>query len=178
METQWLVLLRGVNSGERENLPMGEVPGVLEARGLEDVKTCLQNGNIVLTSSLDAEELKVCIVQILKESFQLRAKFSLVKATRFLEVLRENPFEAESYSNPDNVHVFFLRKRPVRPNFQQMERFKAIDERWSLTDFAFYLTTPGEFRESKLGVRAERLLGVSTTRRTWNDVTEISKLLV
>ena len=74
------------------------------------------------------------------------------------------------------MYIYFLRRSPVQPNFQQMERFKATDEQWVLTDLALYLSTPDEFRKSQLAVRAERLLGVRCLPRTWAEVSEIRSL--
>jgi uncharacterized protein (DUF1697 family) len=174
MNTQWLALLRGINSGGQENVPMSELASVLEANGLDEVKTCLQNGNLVFSSSQNAQELQDSLKKILKEQFQLKPRIVLFQSDRFQEIVADNPFETESQAHPEHVKVLFLRKRPVRPNFQQIERFKESREKWSLTDHAFYLTTSGGF--SKLAVRAERLLGVSTITRNWAEVSEILRL--
>ena len=173
MKKQWIALLRGITPPGRVHLPMSEIPAVFEANGLEDAKTCLENGNIVFSAREGPEQLQEHLKTVLKDNFQLRAKFCLIEATRYKTIVQENPFESATRNTPENVHVFFLRKRPVTPNFEQMERFKSPAEEWSLTDFALYLHTPNEFRLSQLGVRTERLLGVSTTRRTWSEVSHI-----
>ncbi|HXP90937.1 MAG TPA: DUF1697 domain-containing protein, partial [Fibrobacteria bacterium] len=43
----WIVLLRGVNVGGNNKLPMKALAAVLEGIGLVDVRTYIQSGNVV-----------------------------------------------------------------------------------------------------------------------------------
>lgn len=177
MKTQWIALLRGINMSGNEDVSMDQLTTALSDAGLEQPASCLLNGNIVFSSESDNEQIQDLIKDTIRKKFQLRPRVAVVPSSTFREVVADNPFEKESQNSPSNVHVLFLRKCPVRPNFQQMERFKTSDEMWSLTDFALYLFTPTEFKKSKLAVRLERLLGVSTIARSWSEISEILSLL-
>lgn len=172
MNTMWVALLRGADAN---NVAMPELEEALGQSGLREVHSVLDNGNLAFSSELARGELEEHILGILKSSFGVRKRPVILQAEQFREVVRENPFGDDSEGN---IFVLFLRKPSLRPDFQQMERFKGPKERWCLFDDALYLRTPGEFRRSKLGVRLERLLGVCTAPRSWCEVTEISKLLV
>ena len=46
----WIALLRGVNVGGTNKLPMKELASELEAIGFENVRTYIQSGNVVFRS--------------------------------------------------------------------------------------------------------------------------------
>lgn len=63
-----VLLLRGVNVGGHNRLPMDELRLVLEARLLAEVKTHLQSGNVLVASDLDPDELAdICRTAIAEE---------------------------------------------------------------------------------------------------------------
>ena len=47
----WIVLLRGINVGGKNILPMNELVRDLQSLNLENVKTYIQSGNAVFRSS-------------------------------------------------------------------------------------------------------------------------------
>ena len=52
-----IVLLRGINVGSHRRIGMADLRELLAGHGYEDVRTHLQSGNVVLTSSLQADRL-------------------------------------------------------------------------------------------------------------------------
>lgn len=173
MQTHWLALFRGINHGETDDVPMEKLETALSEKGLEGVRWHGRAGNVAFSSTTGSIELEELIKKTIAAEFQVRPRVVLVQKESFQNIVEENPFPD---APPDSVHVYFLRRSPVQPNFQQMERFKATDEQWILTDLALYLSTPVEFRKSQLAVRAERLLGVRCLPRTWAEVSEIRQL--
>lgn len=174
MKSKWLALFRGINSGEQDNVPMPELERALAESGLGEVRSWERSGNVVFSSELSSNELEAHLKKVIAATFQVRPRVIVIEETAFQEIVAENPFVAEA--EHDNVYVYFLRRSPLHPNFQQVERFKAPGEKWILTDLAFYLSTPGEFRSSQLAVRVERLLDIRCLSRTWAEVLEIQKL--
>lgn len=53
----WAVLLRGVNVGGRNRLPMAEWRRVLEGQGFHAPQTLIQSGNAVLGASGGADDI-------------------------------------------------------------------------------------------------------------------------
>lgn len=174
MNTIWVTLLKGIN---RENVAMEELESALRESGLQDIRSVLDSGNLVFSSTQPRDELEETVRDVLKARFGVATRPVILKASQFQAVLEENPLGEKCTQAPDNVHVLFLRKPALRPDFQQMERFKDSAEAWFLLDDALYLTTPGEFRKSQLAVRLERLLGVATAPRQWSEVLEIQQLV-
>ena len=47
----WIALLRGINVGGRNTMPMAALATTLESAGCRSVRTYIQSGNVVFTSS-------------------------------------------------------------------------------------------------------------------------------
>jgi len=67
----YLVLLRGINVGGRNAVPMAQLRAMLEAMGCTSVATYIQSGNVTLRSELAARALGKQIEQELRETFVL-----------------------------------------------------------------------------------------------------------
>ena len=55
--TRYIALLRGVNVGGRNRLPMAQWRALLSDMGLQNVATYIQSGNAVFDSAAPADEL-------------------------------------------------------------------------------------------------------------------------
>ena len=69
-----------------------------------------------------------------------------------------------------------LAERPKKPDLKSLESLKARTEQFMLKGKTFYVHTPEGFGRSKLGGRAERLLGVDATARNWRTVTTLIEM--
>lgn len=70
-KTTWLALLRGINVGGKNKVPMGKLKELLEQMGFEDVSTWIQSGNVILRSELAAKTIASRIEERLTETFKL-----------------------------------------------------------------------------------------------------------
>ena len=55
---RYVALLRGVNLGSRNRVPMADLRAALQELGYEDVRTLLQSGNVGVTSSKPAKAVR------------------------------------------------------------------------------------------------------------------------
>ena len=55
--TTYLVLLRGINVGGKNKLPMADLRAELERLGFENVSTYIASGNVLLDSKLGAAKV-------------------------------------------------------------------------------------------------------------------------
>src|SRR5205823_1198229 len=60
--TTQIVLLRGINIGSRNRVPMAKLREALEEAGFGDVLTHLQSGNVVLSSNTKPEQPEQLVV--------------------------------------------------------------------------------------------------------------------
>ena len=72
--TAYLVLLRGINVGGKNRVPMAELRQVLEDAGFENVSTYIASGNVFLDSDLSAAKVAEKIEAVLPKAFKLDAE--------------------------------------------------------------------------------------------------------
>jgi uncharacterized protein (DUF1697 family) len=172
----FVALLRGINVGGKNRLPMKELVSVLEGLGLEKVKTYIQSGNVVFRSrSNNKQELEMDIGAALKKSHDLTPEVLVLSVGELREAMAGNPYP-EAEHDPKSVHLFFLKSPPNNPDLQKLESLQAESERFQLVDAVFYLHTPGGIGRSRLGAKVEKNLGVAATARNWRSVSRIISL--
>jgi len=69
--TTYIVLLRGINVGGKNKVPMRELKQHLEELGFQDVMTYIQSGNVILKSRLGAQIITDKIEALLPAKFKL-----------------------------------------------------------------------------------------------------------
>jgi uncharacterized protein (DUF1697 family) len=71
--TRYLVLLRGINVGGKNPVPMAGLRELLTELGYVDVRTYLASGNVILTADRPAGEIKRQVEEALPRSFRLHS---------------------------------------------------------------------------------------------------------
>jgi uncharacterized protein (DUF1697 family) len=69
--TSYVVLLRGINVGGRNKVPMANLRQLLEGLGYSDVSTYIASGNVLLRSDRPAAEIRERIEEALPRTFRL-----------------------------------------------------------------------------------------------------------
>jgi uncharacterized protein (DUF1697 family) len=173
----WIVLLRGVNVGGNNKLPMKELVALLETLGLSDVKTYIQSGNVVLRSQAGpAKKLAMTIASAIEETFDFRPGVMAIRQEDFAKAAATNPFpEAEREQDGKTLHLFFLdeateKNENAKDCNRCLDEAKAASERWGRIGPVVYLHTLEGFGKSKLATKVERCVGVPATARNWRTV--------
>lgn len=171
----WIVLLRGINVGGNNKLPMKELGALLETLQFSNIKTYIQSGNVVLLGPAgDPAKLAATIAAAIEETFDFKPAVVAIRIEDFAKAAEANPFpEAEQEQEGKTLHLFFLdeaAKKNLRIDAACLDAVKSSSERWQVIGPVFYLHTPEGFGKSKLAAKAERCLGVPTTARNWRTV--------
>ncbi len=169
----YIALLRGINVGGKNVLPMKDLVAALESLGARNVRTFIQSGNAVFeTEGKDTSRLSNKISAEIKKRRGFEPYILLLEPQDIERVITENPFP-EAETDPKALHVCFLTSTPANPDLKTLASFKKESERFSLKDTAFYLYAPEGVGRSKLAANAERLLGAPMTDRNWQTVCKI-----
>jgi uncharacterized protein (DUF1697 family) len=172
----WVALLRGVNLGSRNKVPMAGLRALMSDIGAEDVQTYVQSGNVVFRSALARDELARQIVRELGTRFGVDADVVLCTTAELKRIVARNPFAADE-AEPTRLHVTFLAEAPDRGRAAALEREKFEPDRFHVTRAAVYLHTPDGYGRTKLSnAYFERKLGVRATTRNWRTVTTLAEL--
>ncbi|HEY7638360.1 MAG TPA: DUF1697 domain-containing protein [Steroidobacteraceae bacterium] len=170
----WIALLRGVGGGIRP-LPMRELVVALEGIGLKDVRTYIQSGNVVFSSAKSATRLASEIERCIEKKFGFQSKTFILSVPELQRAANGNPFP-QADDRPQSLHLFFLSKPAKAAQLDAMHELKVKSEQFVLKGKVFYFYAPDGFGTSKLGAKAERLLGVDTTARNWRTVGKLLQL--
>ena len=164
----WICLLRGINVGGRNVVPMKSLVNVLSTIGCVNVSTYIQSGNVVFQHRSDARErLQSGIEEAVGREFGFRPLVHLLAAETLEDVVNDNPFPTD---DPKALHVFFLTEQPASPDLTGMNEIRAASEGCDVGAHAVYLHAPDGIGRSKLAARIEKLVGVPATARNWRTV--------
>ncbi|MHB1298630.1 MAG: DUF1697 domain-containing protein [Gemmatimonadaceae bacterium] len=104
-------LLRAVNVGGTGKLPMAEFRELCVAAGLRDVRTYIQSGNVVFSTSLGAPAAKKKLEALLGTRLGKPCQVLIRTKAELESVVARNPFpEAE----PNRLMVIFLDDAPPK----------------------------------------------------------------
>jgi uncharacterized protein (DUF1697 family) len=169
----YIALLRGINVGGNNKLPMRELVTLLEGLGLQGVKTYIQSGNVVFqTERTDTTQLSQAITDAIRQNHGFAPYVLLQDLKTYQAALAANPFP-EAEAEPKSLHLFFMDAHPQSPNLEALERVKAPNERFELIDQVFYLHAPDGIGRSKLAEQMGKGWGVNITARNWRTASEV-----
>jgi uncharacterized protein (DUF1697 family) len=171
-----IVLLRGINLGSRNRIAMPELRAVFEETGYDDVRTYLQSGNIVLSSTALAAKVARESERLIANAFGLEIAAVVRTRKQLAEVVRRNPL-AKVAEDPKRYQVSFLEKKPSAALVGKLESAAAESERLVAIGSELYAWHPAGVARSRLwAMLAGRDLGVKATARNWTTVTKLLEL--
>jgi uncharacterized protein (DUF1697 family) len=171
--TRRILLLRGVNVGGANRLPMADFRALLASLGLGNPRTLIASGNAVFDDP-GLPDLPGQIATAIAARFGLHPDLFLYTAETFAAIIAANPYAPEAAADGAKVHAFFL----ATPTQLDDAKVKALatTERLHLTRAALYLHAPDGLGRSKLAERLPRLLVTASTARNWNTVEALATL--
>ena len=172
----YVALLRGINVGGNNILPMKDFRDLLAALGCEDVATYIQSGNAVFKHDSDSASLSESIAAAIASSFGFEPSVVVLTAAEFSAVVAKCPFAAEAIK-PNLLYAWFLQEVATAANTTRLDELASGGEEFVLTDSAFYLHAPNGIGRSKLGGQVEKCLGVPATARNWRTISKIAEML-
>jgi uncharacterized protein (DUF1697 family) len=171
-----ITLLRGINVGGNNRLPMRDLVEILEEMGLQNVQTYIQSGNVVFqTDHTNLPELAHEMSAAIEESHGFRPKLMLLRLPELETAVANNPFP-EAQHDHKTLHFYFLESVPPVPDLSLLTTLKTEREQFELTDKVFYLHAPDGIGRSKLAAKVEKVMGVATTARNWRTVSKLLEM--
>jgi uncharacterized protein (DUF1697 family) len=170
-----IVLLRGINLGATNRIAMAELREVLE-RKFDDVRTYLQSGNVVLSSTAKPEQVARSCERLIADRFSLQIKVVVRTRSELAKVVERNPLAAVAV-DPKRYQVSFLEKKPPAATVSKLAAVAAGGEQLVVIGREAYAWHPDGVARSKLwAALAGRGLGVTATARNWTTVTKLLEL--
>lgn len=166
----YVVLLRGVNVGGKNLLPMKELRTALESAGYRDVQSYIQSGNIVLDAKVQPAD---AIGSLIEAQFDVRCDVLAMTGEQLCAAAKENPFRSAA---GNTVHFYFCKATP-QLDAVKLSNIARASETYELRGDVFYLHAPDGIGRSKVVASVDACLGVSSTGRNLNTVNKIQDIL-
>lgn len=172
--TTYAALLRGINVGGHNKVPMAELREVMAGLGWKDARTYLQSGNAVFTTD-DADpggRLERAVAQ--------RFGFEIPCLVRTAEELRTVaagcPYPAAEL-DPAKLLVLFLEEAPQEGHFDSVDAAEFAPDTFHHAGSAVYCYFPDGMGRSKLPAALEAVRPkVTMTGRNWRTVQRLIEL--
>ncbi len=180
--TTFVALLRSINVGGRNRVPMAELSGLVDSLGFGDVETYLQSGNVVFTGSGSPEAAGRSLEAAITAQLGLEIPVIVRSKTQLARVVRGTPY-GDLRVDPRTLHVTFLARPPDAAPRRELTRLGEEsgpggafgDDRFTLAGSDVHLYCPGGYGETKLNnAYFERRSGVVATTRNWRTVTTLA----
>ncbi len=174
----YVVLLRAINVGGRNKVPMAELREVLTAAGLSDVRTYIQSGNVVCRSALAHADLVAHVEDTLAESFGFDVPVVARDAAAYRTVVAQAPqgFGQE----PETYHsdVLFL-KGPLTAQdvLGQLRPREGVDSAWAGDGVVYFRRLSARRSQSRLSGLVSTPAYPQVTNRNWNTTVRLAEML-
>lgn len=176
--TTYVALLRGINVGGHTRVAMADLREILESLRHEHVRTLLQSGNAVFSSSRrDRSAIVDEIEAALKKRTGHAIRVILRTRADLEKTVAANPLPAAA-ANPTFLHVAFLSADPDKAKAAAIDPAAVAPDEFRFGDRAMYIWYKNGSGRSKLtNALTERRLGVVATARNWNTVLKLLEMV-
>jgi uncharacterized protein (DUF1697 family) len=174
-----VVLIRGINVGGKNKVPMAGLKECLEQLGFSNVSTYIASGNVILESDKGADEIRDRIEEALPKSFKLDDELIrvLVLTHDQLQAVIDNKPEGfgeqpEKYHS-DAIFLIGIDSTQVMPLFKPRE---GVDQVWSGDGVIYSQRLSSQRTKSRLN----RIMATPEykfmTIRSWSTTTKLLEM--
>jgi uncharacterized protein (DUF1697 family) len=183
--TAFVVLLRGVNVGGNNKVPMAALRSALSDDGFSDVRTYIQSGNVIVTAEAKATDASVArrVGDVIRSEFSVDVPTVAIDRGSLESVVKANPYVDES--DATKVHALFLvdespaeAKKRLADVVEKARAKKDSGEQTAVVGPVIYLHTPRGFGDSEVAkALSARRAGINVTARNWRTVLTLLEML-
>lgn len=175
----FVALLRGVNVGGKNKLPMKDLAAMFAAAGCQDVRTYIQSGNVVFTAAPRvADQLPALIAARIEQAFGYRTPVVMRTTEQLAEVAAHNPFLTAGAA-ADSLHVLFLADPPSPDRIATLDPHRSPPDAFRVRGREVFLSLPNGAARTKLtNAYFDSKLATTSTGRNWRTVTTLLGLML
>ncbi|HET9345486.1 MAG TPA: DUF1697 domain-containing protein [Candidatus Limnocylindrales bacterium] len=168
--TRYLILLRGINVGGRNKVPMAALRELLESHGHTKISTYIASGNVILTSDRSAvaikRELEAALPKTFKLDSELVAVLVLTRA-QLRAVVRNRPRGFGDQADMYHSDAVFLMGISPAEAMKVFDPRPGVDEVWPGKGVIYSQRLSAQRTRSRLGKIVGTPAYKSMTIRSW-----------
>lgn len=180
MTDRRIILFRGMNTGG-VRVPVGDQRAMAEAMGLNNPRTLLASGNLVVETDMATPALETAIEREMERRFGLKIAAMARTPDQWARMIAANPFADQARAHPARVLAMVM-KDAIAPDALEAcralaEGGEAVEARLRKGEDVLYFWFPNGQGSSGIFRKATpRLLGMGTGRN-WNTVLKLAEMV-
>jgi uncharacterized protein (DUF1697 family) len=177
--TNYAALLRAVNLGPHNKVPMSELRSLLGRLGMKDAQTLLQSGNAVFRCDDEAAaDVEQRLESACTRHLKVTTHFFIRTAKELKAAIAANPFPRSAELDPSHLLVLFMKDAPNRASVSALQSAIVGREVVKTVGRQACFVYPDGIGNSKLtSALIEKKLATRGTARNWNTVLKLTALL-
>jgi uncharacterized protein (DUF1697 family) len=176
----YVILLRGINVGGKNIIPMAGLKKCLQELGFASVSAYIASGNAMLASDKPASEIKARVEAALIKNFKLDSSLIKVLVLSMKQLQTVIDHKPKGFGErPDKYHsdTIFLMGLDVARAMAVCNPREGVDEIWPGDGVIYSQRLSSERTKSRLSTIMTSPLYKSMTIRTWNTTIKLLDLL-
>jgi uncharacterized protein (DUF1697 family) len=176
--TRYVALLRAVNVGGNNKVPMARLRELADGLGYIDVATYVQSGNLVLSADVKkAADIEAAVAEVIRTDLGVDISVMVRSRKELAAVIDANPF-GDIADDPKRLLVNVLAAQPAADRIEALDPAEFEPERYEFGDRCIYQWFPEGVGRSKMATAPwDRRLGVRGTGRNWRTITTLLEML-
>ena len=176
--TQYVTLLRGINVGGRNKVPMAELRGAFEAAGYADVRTYIQTGNVLFASSAPRRSLEVDIEKMLERHLGYPLVVVVRSHAQLRSVVANAPAEFGAKAGTYHADAIFLRSPLTSAQVMKIVKLRdGVDQAWPGKGVVYFARLSAKRTKSRLSSIVGTPEYANMTIRNWATTTKLLSML-
>jgi uncharacterized protein (DUF1697 family) len=173
----YVALLRGINVGGNNPLPMKDLAILFTKAGCAEVKTYIQSGNVVFhADAKTAARIATATTKAIADRTGMRIPVVVRTAAELGDITRGNPF-LQKGADPDKLHVVFLAEAPSAAKIAGLDPKRSSTDEFAVRGAEIYLHCPNGYGRTQLSnAYFDAKLGTIGTVRNWRTVLKLTEL--
>lgn len=172
-------LLRGINVGGHNKIPMSELRELCGELGWRDVQTYIQSGNLVFSAAGKPAALEAELERAIQRGFGFSISLIIRPAADWPAYVSSNPFLKACEKEPHRVMLCLSKTPPKSDAVKALSERAAGGERIACVGGALWIHFAGGMARSKLSPSLlDRAVGSSVTARNWLTVLKLQEMAV
>jgi uncharacterized protein (DUF1697 family) len=165
---KWIALLRGINVGGHNKVPMAALRDLCKGLGWNEVETFIQSGNVVFEAAGTSAKLETALEEAVEARFGFRPAAIVRGAGFWSKLLDSIPFAAEAEADAAKVMVALSKEEFASGAAAAIEAKAAAGERVREAGGALWFHYPDGAGRSKITpANIDKAAGSPVTARNW-----------